>query len=194
MCVQPFLLVHACSARADKATTILHHALRLPPCFPSLRACAGYKAGRPHDLVREFASIRPHILTCVRAQPRPCEYAAMEDERRSSQTPSLLFTALSKGGSLQIFCPELDACENEVCLCARGVGRAWWCTPSSSRGMGWLGTTSRGDLPDVLPGPRASLSSWQACGDGIARAMNVLGLDGAMYCRQASRTMPCLLL
>ena len=62
--MQPFLLVHACSARADKATTILHHALRLPPCFPSLRACAGYKAGRPHDLVREFAST--HILTCVR--------------------------------------------------------------------------------------------------------------------------------
>ena len=46
----------------------------------------------------------------------------MGDKHQRHHNPPLLFTALRSGRSLQIFCPDLDYCENRVCLCARGAG------------------------------------------------------------------------
>lgn len=55
---------------------------------------------------------------------------------------------------MQIFCPDLDHCEDEVYQCVfvcQGRGSVctppiWVCAPRSSLGMGWLDKTSCVDL------------------------------------------------
>lgn len=101
--------------------------------------------------------------------------STMGEQHRSPPKTSLLFKALRSGGSLQFFCPELDY-GNEVCVCARGLWE-------------WDGLTQRRVVTRLTSclahGRRTGVSCWQAQGfDEWAK--NVLGLNGAMCCSQAS--------
>ena len=111
----------------------------------------------------------------------------MGDQLRSPPKTSLLFNALRSGGSLQFFCPELDY-GNEVSVCARGLWADGGLEMKSTtrNGMACIQCRVVTCLTSCLAhGRRTAVSCWQARGfDGWAK--NVLGLNGAMCCSQAS--------
>jgi hypothetical protein len=90
---------------------------------------------------------------------RPAEVLAMGDQLRPVPNTSLLFKALRSGGSLQFFCPELHYGNEVLCVCPWAVGGRGCAKQVHHAEWDGLYTTSCGDLPDELSGPRA----WYGC-------------------------------